>query len=217
MIHTLFFDFDGTIHNALPIYLPALQAVYDTLVEKGLRKPKTFTEEEVFHYLGQTAQEMWDEFAPDLSDEDKKYYANQIRDYEETLIKEGASTLYPGAYETLKTLKESYHMVFFSNCSNRYLSWMKKAHALDDLFDDYLTAENFNYQEKSKTLAMIKPYFKGDYLFIGDRHHDFQAGKDNAIPTIGCAYGFGGKEIQMADYVIHEISSLITLIPSFDK
>lgn len=35
MIKTLFFDFDGTIHNAVPIYLPALQEVYDDLVKRG--------------------------------------------------------------------------------------------------------------------------------------------------------------------------------------
>lgn len=133
------------------------------------------------------------------------------------MITEGASKLYLGAYETLKTLKETYHIVFFSNCSNRYLELMKKAHRLDDLFDDYLTAENFNYQEKSKTLALLKPYFKGDFLFIGDRHHDFKAGIDNQIKTIGCAYGFGGDEIKMADYIIHDIKDLLTLIPSLNK
>jgi len=217
MIQTLFFDFDGTIHNALPIYMPALQSVYDTLVLKGLRNPKTFSEEDGYPFLGQTAKEMWESFGPDLSDEDKSYYANQIRDIEETLILEGASKLYDGAYETLKTLKETCHLVFFSNCSNRYLNLMKKAHGLDHLFDDYLTAENFNYQPKAKTLALLKPYFKKDFLFIGDRHHDFEAGKLNDVKTIGCAYGFGGDEVKMADFIIQDIKELLDLIPKLNK
>lgn len=212
MIKTLFFDFDGTIHNAGPIYLPALQAVYDELVEKGLRPEKKWTEKEVFPFLGQTAQEMWDGFAPELSREEKLAYAEKIRDLEETLIEKGHSKLFDGAFETLKALKKDYHMVFFSNCSNRYLTLMKKAHHLDALFDDYLTAENFAYQPKAKTLAMVLEYFPKDCVFTGDRHHDFTAGKENGVPTVGCAYGFGGDEINQADYIINVITELPGLL-----
>jgi len=212
MIRTLFFDFDGTIHNAVPIYLPALQEVYDELVEKGMRPEKTWTESEIFPFLGQTAKEMWDGFAPELSDAEKDAYAEKIRDIEEGLIEAGHSKLFDGAFETLKALKNDYHMVFFSNCSNRYLNLMKKAHHLDDLFHDYLTAENFAYQPKAKTLSMVKEYFPAGHLFIGDRHHDFEAGTANGIPTVGCAYGFGGDEIDQATHTIQTITALPALL-----
>lgn len=155
---------------------------------------------------------MWDAFAPELSRAEKEAYAGTIRDLEETLIEQGHSKLFEGAFETLKALKKDYHMVFFSNCSNRYLNLMKKAHHLDALFDDYLTAENFAYQPKAKTLAMVKEYFPSEYLFIGDRHHDFAAGQANNVPTIGCAYGFGGDEIHQADHVLTGILDLPELI-----
>ena len=212
MIKTLFFDFDGTIHNAVPIYLPALQEVYDDLVKRGLKPEKTWTEKEVFPFLGQTAKEMWESFAPELSRGEKEAYAEKIRDIEETLIEKGHSKLFDGAFETLEALKKDYHIVFFSNCSNRYLTLMKKAHHLDDLFDDYLTAENFAYQPKAKTLAMVQEYFPKDHIFTGDRHHDFTAGKANGVPTVGCAYGFGGDEIKQADYVINAITELPALL-----
>ena len=215
MIKTLFFDFDGTIHNAVPIYLPALQEVYDELVEKGMRPQKTWTESEIFPFLGQTAKEMWDGFAPELSDAEKEAYAEKIRDIEESLIESGHSKLFDGAFETLKALKNDYHMVFFSNCSNRYLTLMKKAHDLDELFHDYLTAENFAYQPKAKTLSMVKEYFPEKHLFIGDRHHDFEAGAANGIPTIGCAYGFGGDEIQSATVQMQSIQELPTILAQF--
>ena len=196
----------------MPIYLPALQEVYDDLVKRGLKPEKTWTEKEVFPFLGQTAKEMWETFAPELSRDEKEAYAEKIRDIEETLIEQGHSKLFDGAFETLKALKKEYHMVFFSNCSNRYLNLMKKAHHLDELFDDYLMAENFAYQPKAKTLAMVQEYFPKDHIFTGDRHHDFAAGKTNGVPTVGCAYGFGGDEIKQADYVINAITELPALL-----
>ena len=70
----------------MPIYLPALQEVYDDLVKRGLKPEKTWTEKEVFPFLGQTAKEMWETFAPELSRDEKEAYAEKIRDIEETLI-----------------------------------------------------------------------------------------------------------------------------------
>jgi len=215
MIKTLFFDFDGTIHNAVPIYLPAFQAVYDDLVQQGLRPKKTWDDASVHPFLGQSAKEMWDTFAPDIPVDKRNAYAQQIRDIEADLIKRGQSQLFDGAFETLKALKQDYHMVFFSNCSNQYLNWMKDAHHLDALFDDYLTAENFNYQPKAKTLAMVKSYFPADYVFIGDRHHDFEAGQANNVPTVGCAYGFGGDEITQATTQIARITDLPQILAHF--
>lgn len=217
MIQTLFFDFDGTIHNAVPIYLPAFQAVYDDLVHQGLRPEKTWDEDSVHSFLGQSAKEMWDNFAPDLPVDKRNVYAQQIRDIEADLIKQGKSQLFEGAFETLKALKKDYHMVFFSNCSNQYLTWMKEAHDLDALFDDYLTAENFDYQPKAKTLAMVKSYFPADHVFIGDRHHDFEAGQANDVPTVGCAYGFGGDEIKQATYQINSMRELPNVLKKINR
>lgn len=42
----LLFDYDGTLHESLRIYAPAMQAVYDRLVDRGLAPPRRLTDRE---------------------------------------------------------------------------------------------------------------------------------------------------------------------------
>ena len=40
----LLFDYDGTLHESLRIYAPAMQAVYDGLADRGLAPPRQLTD-----------------------------------------------------------------------------------------------------------------------------------------------------------------------------
>ena len=62
----LLFDYDGTLHDSLRIYAPALQTAYDRLVRLGYVPARRWSADEVRQWIGLSPGEMWDRFLPDL-------------------------------------------------------------------------------------------------------------------------------------------------------
>ena len=67
----LIFDYDGTLHETMRIYGPAFRKNYENLVSRGLAPAREFSDAEISGWLGFTAADMWNRFAPQLSDEEK--------------------------------------------------------------------------------------------------------------------------------------------------
>lgn len=51
-IRTIFFDYDGTLHDSLRIYALAFKKAYAYLVEEGHTEPKEWSDKEISHWLG---------------------------------------------------------------------------------------------------------------------------------------------------------------------
>ena len=66
MKKNIVFDYDGTLHETIRIYAPAFRMNYRILVEQGLAAPREFTDDEIGRWLGYTAADMWNAFAPQL-------------------------------------------------------------------------------------------------------------------------------------------------------
>lgn len=71
-IQTIYFDYDGTIHNSVKIYSPAFKKAYDFLVDNNKAEPRVLKEEEISKWLGYTSAEMWKSFMEDLEEPFKK-------------------------------------------------------------------------------------------------------------------------------------------------
>ena len=212
-VKTLFFDYDGTIHDSLYIYKPAFLKAYEMLVEEGYRKSREWQDHEVMPFLGQSPKEMWDSFGPDLPERIKQRASDLIGNTMKILIEEQKAKLYPHAFETLSTLKSrGYTLVFISNCRTQYMKDHTVQFKLDTVFSSMVCAEMYDYLPKEVILKSIISNFEGDYAIIGDRHHDIKAGKFNEITTIGCRYGFGkSDELSDADFHIDKIIDLLEL------
>lgn len=209
-IKTLFFDYDGTIHCSEKVYIPAFRKAQDFLLEKGYLKERDLSDEEVTGFLGLIRSEMWETYMPELP-RDLQNQAGRVLGKEmEKLILQGKATLYPGAIETLKYLKnKGYRLVFISNCGNQYLKNAQEAFSLDQVFDDYFTAEAFDYIPKHEILGLVLQRFPKEHLMIGDRKKDIDSGVKNHIQTIGCTYGYGSKEeLKEANLLIDDIREL---------
>lgn len=212
-IKTIFFDYDGTLHNSSKIYAPAFQRGYEFLVEQGYAKSKDWTEEEISHWLGYNSKEMWNTFMPSLEDEVKSKASNIIGKEMLAQVEKGNARLYPGTIEVLSYLKKKgYHLVFISNCKTSYRNEMRDHFGLDRYFDEMLTAEEHDYIPKYEILEKALSKYPKDRVIIGDRKHDMQAGKKNDIYTIGCSYGFSkDHELEEADRMINDIKELIDI------
>ncbi len=209
-VHTLFFDFDGTIHNSIKIYAPAFRKAYEFLVEKGFAEKRIWTDDEISHWLGFTSKSMWKEFMPNLDKTYQKKASSMIGDIEKNLMDNKEAVLYEGSLETLEYLKnKGYRLVFLSNCSNSYRDQAYKIFGLDRYFDDLISAEDYNFIPKHEILKKIKDKYPKERAMVGDRIHDMEAAKLNNVKSIGCSYGFGSyEEIKDADVIIDDIRKL---------
>lgn len=198
---TIFFDFDGTLHDSMAIYGPAFRAAYAWLVKEGYKEPQEFSDSWISQWLGFTVEEMWTTFAPDLPEVVWRKAASIVGNEMDRRTEEGKARLFEGIPEALDALKaQGYDLAFLSNCRTRYCEVHRARFGLDKWFDAYYCAESFKdipkwqiYQEIAKTHTM-------PHVMVGDRFHDQEVAVRAHIPFVGCAFGFGREgELDQAD------------------
>lgn len=209
-IKTIFFDYDGTLHNSINLYAPAFRKAYDFLVNEGHAEPREWSDKEISHWLGFNAQDMWRNFMPNLSQESREKSSKIIGEEMRAQIVEGKPVLYKGALETLAYLKnKGYHLIFISNCKTYYKECHNTLFHLDRYFEALVCSDEFNSIPKHEILKAIKDKYPEDMVIVGDRNQDIDAGKKNNIYTIGCTYGYALKgELDEADMLIDDIQEL---------
>ncbi|KZL91250.1 HAD family hydrolase [Clostridium magnum] len=209
-VKTIFFDYDGTLHDSMKIYGPAFKKAYSYLVENKFAELKEWSDEEIGYWLGYNSQEMWQTFMPNLPKETRDKCREIVGDEMKFLIEEGRAVLYEGAIETLEYLKnKGYNLVFISNCRRYYRDSHDKLFGLGNYFEDMICSEEYDFIPKYEILARIKDRYPKEMAIVGDRKHDIEAGIKNQIYTIGCKYGFASKgELDNVDVVINNITEL---------
>lgn len=75
---TLFFDYDGTLHDCIRIYAPAFRKVYREMVAAGHCPTRQFSAPELCRWLGLSVPDMWNSFMPDLAQTLKDHYSTRI-------------------------------------------------------------------------------------------------------------------------------------------
>ena len=65
-MHSLIFDYDGTLHDSIKIYAPAFRQAYAYLVSLKLAEERTWTDGEISPWLGFSSRDMWNSFLPEL-------------------------------------------------------------------------------------------------------------------------------------------------------
>ncbi len=210
MTATIILDYDGTLHDCVPIYAPAFRLSYAGLVEQGQMPPRAWEDSEVEKWLGLTSAEMWDSFAPHLTAEEKAAASLVIGKEMLRRIADGGAKLYDGAAEALDTLKAQGHrLVFLSNCRTPYMLAHQQAFLLSRWFDGFFCAEDYGWQPKTEIFSVIRQQFPAPYVVIGDRYKDMEVATAHDLPSIGCAYGYGtAEELAAASVIIRHPSEI---------
>ena len=213
----LLFDYDGTLHDSLAIYAPAVQEAYDTLVTKGLAQPKTWERETIRQWIGLSPQAMWDQFQPNLSQTEKQAGSARIGRRMQELVEEGRARLYPGVPQVLDTLKaRGVGMLLLSNCPLSYLQAHTARFGLERWFDGLYCGEEFSYRPKYEILPILQKRWPGDFLVLGDRDQDMEMARRCGVPAIGCTYGYGRpEELSGADFLAHSPQDLLDCVKLF--
>lgn len=209
-IKTIYFDYDGTIHDSIRIYAPAFNKAYEFLVKKNKVAPRHWKNEEIKKWLGYTSSAMWEHFMGDLEETIKNEASLIIAKEMERQIVTGNARLYDGALEVLEQLKfKGYNLVFLSNCSFNYMEKSSEIFNLNSFFDDMICAETFGFIPKHEILHKIKNNYKSNQMIVGDRFHDIEAAVINNIDSVFCKYGYGdiseGKKASVDIIDIKEI------------
>lgn len=189
----LVFDFDGTIHNTEITYK---KAITESLSELNL----DINDFDFKSFIGMGPKDVWDIILKD--DSDKTPYIKKNGDRIIKYMKESGE-LYDGAIETLSYLKDKYDLFILSKCRRVYMEAAREKFGLDSFFSKYLIGEDYDYLEKYK---ILRKEIKEDYIIIGDRREDMEAGLKNNQRAIFAAYGYGSPS--EADGVNISISSI---------
>lgn len=213
---TLFFDYDGTLHDSLRIYAPAFRAACRMLSQRGLIRPQQYSDSEISRWLGYTTEDMWNTFQPDLSPVYRQQAGALIGEKMQQLTKSGQASLYPGTKETLEKLhQQGIRLVFLSNCTNAYLTLHRQVFGLDQFFDGFHCIDDFPVSAKYELYEQIRGQYPGTHIIIGDRIHDFEIGERFHLLTIGCSFGYGTpEELSHSSMQIHAIRELLSLFAS---
>lgn len=209
-VKTIVFDYDGTLHNSAKIYIYGFRKVLDMLVEAGETTFRDYSDEEITKWLGLTAQEMWDDFMPTLSQEKKNFYSKKVGEYMHEKIMNNEAELYEGALETLQYLKDKgYNVLYLSNCGPDFMNMHADCFHLRDYFDHMYCTGDYNMAPKYEIFDHIKEEYPGEYLVVGDRFKDIEIADYHKVYTAGALYGFGSREeLAPADLLINDIREL---------
>lgn len=222
---TIFFDYDGTLHDSMAIYGPAFRSAYAWLVENGHMPEQSFSDEWISHWLGYTTEAMWTTFAPELPETIWREAAAIVGKEMDARTLAGTARLFEGVPAMLTELKvRGYQIALLSNCRSEYCRVHREMFGLDQWFDFYCAAEDYDEIPKQEMFGCaINPNLdhaspelvdhplrihassqlplSGPYCIVGDRFHDIEAARAQGVPSIGCAYGFGeAHELDGATY-----------------
>lgn len=213
---TVFFDYDGTLHDSMAIYGPSFRKAYAWLMAEGYMPKRDFSDEWISQWLGWTAEAMWTTFAPELSEGVWHEAADIVGREMDGLTACGEARLFDGVPHMLSELKsQGYELAFLSNCRSRYCEVHRSVFGLDTWFDAYYCAEDFQDIPKWQIYQKVYGSHSGPQLMVGDRFHDLDVATRSGIPSIGCAYGFGKEgELDTATLVASSPADIPGLVGS---
>lgn len=213
-VRSIIFDYDGTLHNSIKIYAPAFRGAYEYLVSRGYAEERIWKDEEISKWLGYSSKDMWNNFMPNLPQEEKDNCSKIIGESMVKAINEGKAELYKGSIDILEYLRgKGFNLIFLSNCKIEYMNNHINKFKLEKYFHRFYCTEQYGFIPKYEIFDFIKKENRGEYLVIGDRFQDIEIAKINKLISIGCKYGYGHcEELKEADFLIEDIQDLKSLV-----
>jgi phosphoglycolate phosphatase len=202
--HVLIFDYDGTIHETLRIYEPAMRDSFCWLFQQyGIKVPE-ISDRQIASWLGVNSIDTWQLILPDCPENIREEASDHVAAHMAKLVEQGYGKWYDGMREQLVYLKsQGYTMIVLSNCRISYKNAHWNAFAMHELFDKFYDCESFGYLPKEDIFQYIKEEFPGSYIVIGDRFSDIKCAVKNSLKSAGCLYGYGSPdELSDADILI---------------
>lgn len=183
----LIFDMDGTLWDSSENVAKS----WSEIVRLKKIARSEITREEIMSIMGKTMDEIADILFNDLSKKERKELLEECCKYENDYLSKNGGVLYPELENTLKILKQKYHLYIVSNCQSGYIEAFFHFYGFEKYFEDIECYGN-NLKPKSENIALLaKRNGLSRAYYIGDIQGDYDATKAAGFDFIHAAYGFG--------------------------
>lgn len=206
----LIFDLDGTLNRTESTFVPTMRAVY------AQHDIPYVGDDAILNMVGETFPDFLEWLAQQGFPDDADVLTEEIARYEFETIASGGQ-LYPQVEETLRDLKkQGYTLAICTNGDVPYTSAVLGKFDLMSVFDGIKTFGD-SQQTKTEMIAELLERFRPHHAFmIGDRYHDFVAGKANGCTVVATTYGFAADgEADEVDVLLDRFADLPDIVTRF--
>ena len=203
----LIFDLDGTLNRTESTFVPTMRAAY---AHHGI---PYVGDDAILHMVGETFPTFLEWLAEQGFPADSDALAKEISAYEhESIAKSGE--LYPQVEETLRDLKkQGFLLAICTNGDIEYTRAVLGKFDLLDVFDAFQTHGDAGLTKTAMIAALLEQFQPTHAFMIGDRTHDFVAGKANGCTVVATTYGFASDgEADEVDAMLDRFADLPELV-----
>ncbi len=139
-------------------------------------------------------------------------FRDGIRKHQNTYLPEKGE-LYSGTLEMLQELTNmGFNLAVCSNAGSDYIELVLSSLGISGFFS--ILQGRDGYASKTRRIKRIINRTDSSFtVMTGDRYHDIEAARENAIPSIGCLYGYGKpEEMRKADYTVSRPSEIVEVM-----
>jgi len=202
----IIFDLDGTLWDACAVMNKAWNDYMQANEPELVRRGAVSTEEIMRRSCGKTMTQLADILLGDVAGEERYAISDACWDYVVGYIGKHGGEPYPGLLDTLKDMKNRFHLFIVSNGQAGYIQDFMRLTDTAELFED---TEDFGTTKlsKGKNIRLVMERNKLDRaVYVGDTVMDMEAALEAGIPFIHAAYGFG--EVPDAKVSIYSAAEL---------
>ena len=201
----IIFDMDGTLWDSAD----GVAKSWTQVIQNEYKKDMAVTEQDIKRVMGKTMDVIGDIFFPELTSAEQKSLVGKCGDWENEYLRRNGGKLYPELENTLKKLKEQYHLYIVSNCQSGYIEAFLDYYNFGQYFEDIECYGNTGLSKADNISMVIQRNHLDQSFYVGDTAMDAEAAADAGIPFVHAAYGFG--QVNGAEAVIREFGELLQL------
>lgn len=183
----IIFDMDGTLWDSAD----GVAKSWTEVVNQEYDKERVITTEDIQNVMGRTMDKIAEIIFPNLDEKARLELMNHCCMYENEYLREHGGILFPHLEETLKILKEKYHLYIVSNCQSGYIEAFLEHYGFGHYFDDIECYGNNLFQKGENIRLVVERNELTKAVYVGDIQGDYDATMEAGLPFIHAAYGFG--------------------------
>ena len=191
----IIFDMDGTLWDSAD----GVAKSWTQVIHNEYKKDMDITEADVKSVMGKTMDVIAQIVFPELDKEAQQVLMEKCCDWENEYLRRNGGKLFPKLEDSLKKLKEQYHLYIVSNCQSGYIEAFLDYYNSGQYFEDI---ECYGNNEKSKgdniRLVMERNGLE-QTIYVGDIQGDYDATMQAGATFIHAKYGFGTINTEVAE------------------
>lgn len=216
-IKNILWDVDGTLFSSEGIIHQIYQDVFQAYRARHGVPRRAPTLPEILDQIGKPVKTIFENLAPDLSDEQRSQIGLSILHGLVQAITSGLGEHYADVRAVLEALHgRGYRFFAASNGRFPYIEAILRSNATLPLFTDVRTVDNRLIHNKVDLVRSILTDYQllpAETVLIGDRKSDSEGAAQNGLAFIACAFGHGApEEWDRPVVVLHSLRELLDIL-----